>query len=138
MKKLQLTELIKEEIKNILSEESLKYKLLHDPESITEEDLIVKRDLDLQGTKITQLPDNLQVEDSLDLSYTKITQLPDNLKVNLNLYVENTKITQLPNNLQVRGYLWLQNTPLAEKYSKNQIRQMIKDKGGYVREGIKI
>jgi hypothetical protein len=116
----------------------LKWKLLNEPDSITEEDLMVKGNLDLKNTKITQLPDNLKVEGYLDLYDTKITQLPDNLKVEGNLYLNNTKITQLPDNLKVRGTLWLVVTPIAKKYSKDQIRQMIKDKGGYIKGDILI
>ena len=81
-----------------------KYKLLHDPNSIEEEDLIVKGDLDLSNTKITSLPNNLKVGGSLDLAYAPITSLPDNL--------------------QVGGYLYLYNTPISEKYTEEEIKQM--------------
>ncbi|WP_308586666.1 hypothetical protein, partial [uncultured Desulfovibrio sp.] len=37
--------------------------------------------LDLRGTQITALPDNLTVGGSLDLEGTQITALPDNLTV---------------------------------------------------------
>ncbi|MFP1844410.1 hypothetical protein ACLEDU_02385, partial [Lonsdalea quercina] len=37
--------------------------------------------LDLNGTGITSLPDNLSVGGGLDLSGTGITSLPDNLSV---------------------------------------------------------
>jgi len=114
----------------------LKWKLLHDFDSITEKDLIVKDNLYLSDAKITQLPDNLQVEGYLNLYNTKITQLPNNLQVEGYLALENTKITQLPDNLKVGGTLWLVATPIAKKYSKDQIRQMIKDKGGYLKGGI--
>ena len=130
----------------------LKAKLIYDPESITEKDLIIKGNLDLENSKITQLPDNLQVGGYLYLGNTPITQLPNNLQVRGNLRSANTlisqlpdnlqvggsldlyytKIAQLPNNLKVGGNLWLSNTPLSEKYSKEQIRQIIEDKGGYV------
>jgi hypothetical protein len=36
--------------------------------------------LDLEGTSITKLPDNLRVGGSLDLQGTQITELPSNLK----------------------------------------------------------
>ena len=116
----------------------LKWKLLHEPDSITEKDLIVKGDLDLKNTKITQLPDNLQVGGYLSLKNTKITQLPDNLQVEGWLNLENTKITQLPGNLKVGGTLWLVVTPIAKKYSKDQIKQIIEDKDGYVKGNIYI
>ena len=38
-------------------------------------------DVDLYGTKITALPDNLSVGGDLYLRHSEITALPDNLKV---------------------------------------------------------
>ena len=49
--------------------------------------------LDLSGTSITELPDNLTVGGVLDLSGTKITALPDNLTVGVGLDLSDTKIT---------------------------------------------
>jgi hypothetical protein len=74
----------------------------------------------------------------LNLRNTPITSLPDNLKVGGYLYLENTKITSLPDNLSVGGSLNLGNTPLSKKYTKEQIKQMIEDNGGYVKENIYI
>jgi hypothetical protein len=54
------------------------------------------------------------------------------------LYLKNTKITSLPNNLSVGGYLYLQNAPLSKKYTKEQIKQIIEDNGGYVKGNIYI
>jgi len=56
--------------------------------------------LDLHSTKITSLPDDLEVGGDLILSGTKITSLPDGLKVGENLYLYGTplagKITSHP------------------------------------------
>ena len=49
--------------------------------------------LDLEGTGITSLPDNLTVGGSLDLRGTGITSLPDNLTVGGSLYLRGTGIT---------------------------------------------
>jgi len=68
-------------------------------------------DLDLGGTQITALPDNLTVQGALYLSGTKITSLPDNLKVSGDLYLGGTQITALPDNLTVHGDLWINSTP---------------------------
>ncbi|MBQ8216454.1 MAG: hypothetical protein IJZ91_00680, partial [Oscillospiraceae bacterium] len=57
---------------------------------------MMKRDggsLDLRGTQITALPDNLTVGGSLDLRGTQITALPDNLTVGGWLYLSGTQIT---------------------------------------------
>ena len=49
--------------------------------------------LDLGGTGITSLPDNLTVGGSLDIRGTGITSLPDNLTVGGSLYLDGTGIT---------------------------------------------
>ena len=49
--------------------------------------------LDLSGTQITALPDNLTVGGWLDLSGTNITALPDNLTVGGSLYLSGTNIS---------------------------------------------
>ena len=92
----------------------------------------------LNNTPISSLPDNLKVGRNLILSNTPLTSLPDNLKVGGDLELFNTQITSLPNNLKVGGDLELRNTPLSKKYSKEEIRQMIEDKGGEVKGKIYI
>lgn len=70
-------------------------------------------DLDLSGTSIKMLPDNLTVNGFLDLSNTPITALPDNLTVGGSLFLSNTPITALPDNLTIGGWLDLSNTPIT-------------------------
>ncbi|MFP1759856.1 leucine-rich repeat domain-containing protein [Lonsdalea quercina] len=70
-------------------------------------------DLDLNGTSITSLPDNLSVGGYLDLNGTGITSLPDNLSVGGDLYLRGTGITSLPDNLSVGGYLDLEGTSIT-------------------------
>ena len=48
-------------------------------------DVIGDLDLDLTGTQITSLPDNLSVGGYLDLRGTEITSLPKDLKVKGNI-----------------------------------------------------
>ena len=64
-----------------------------------------KGNLNLRGTPIASLPDNLKVGGGLDLSDTSITSLPDSLKVDGNLY--------------------LINTPLSKSHTREQIKQMV-------------
>ncbi|WP_256185867.1 hypothetical protein, partial [Desulfovibrio desulfuricans] len=52
----------------------------------------------------------LDVEGSLDLRGTQITALPDNLTVGGYLDLRGTQITALPDNLTVGGYLDLEGT----------------------------
>jgi hypothetical protein len=131
------------------------YKLLNEL-PLSDEDLIIDGDLDLNNTKITSLPDNLHVggfldlsdtnitslpdnlhvEGNLSLSHTKITSLPNNLHVGGHLYVFNTKITSLPDNLHVKGNLYLLKTPLSKKYTKEQIKILIIQKGGTIGRNI--
>ena len=49
----------------------------------------------------------MNVTGSLDLSGTQITALPDNLTVTGSLYLSGTQITALPDNLTVGGWLYL-------------------------------
>ena len=130
MKKFELRQFIKEEISNILKEENI----------------IVPRNI--EGRKKTHIEQiNQRIQDyikggsqgDLDLRNNPITSLPNNLtKVGGYLDLYNTKITSLPNNLQVGGFLDLRNTTLSKKYSKDEIRKMIEDKGGYVKGKIYI
>ena len=83
------------------------------------DNLTVGGGLYLRGTGITSLPDNLTVGGSLDLSGTRITSLPDNLTVGGWLYLSGTGITSLPDNLTVGGGLYLSGTGIAHgKYNR--------------------
>ena len=108
-------------------------KLIHAPETLTKAALNVEGGLNLRNTKISSLPDNLTVGGPLYLKNTKISSLPDNLKVGRSLFLSFTQITSLPNNLTVGGNLYLRDTPLTKKYSEEQIRKMIEEKGGKVK-----
>ena len=79
----------------------------------TEGKIKVEEDLDLRGTGITSLPDNLTVGGWLDLSGTGITSLPDNLTVGCSLDLSGTGITSLPDNLTVGGSLDLRGTGIT-------------------------
>jgi len=127
------------------------YKLLNGL-PLSEDELTIDGDLDLTNTNITSLPDNLKVGGDLVLENSKITSLPDNLQVGGDLVLENSKITSfpdnlyvgefldirntkintIPDNLYVGGYLYLNYTPLSKRYSKEEIREMIEDMGGYL------
>ena len=70
--------------------------------------------VDLIGTNITSLPDNLYVGGYLDLYGIGIAKLPDNLHVDGGLNLANTAITSLPDNLHVGGYLDLRGTRITK------------------------
>jgi hypothetical protein len=101
------------------------------PESLTH----VGGILYLSNSKIKKLPDNLRkINDSLYLSETLIEFLPENLIVGGHLILSYSKIKKLPDNLKIYGDLFLYTTPLSEKYSRDEIKNMIK----YINGGISI
>ena len=77
------------------------------------DNLTVGGSLYIRGTAITSLPDNLTVGGWLDLEGTAITSLPDNLTVGGSLYISGTGITSLPDNLTVGGWLDIRGTAIT-------------------------
>lgn len=96
--------------------------------------LLVEGDVDLSGSDIATLPDNLtiigslialecarlsalpaglNIMNSLDLRNTPITSLPADIGVGLDIMLENTRLLSLPANLAVGGALDLEGTPIA-------------------------
>jgi len=70
-------------------------------------------DLNLNGTPIQSLPDNLEVGGDLYLRNTPIQSLPNDLKVGGYLDLRNTQIQSLPDNLKViRGALLLDDSQI--------------------------
>ena len=94
------------------------------------DNLTVHGSLDLNGTPITALPDNLKVGEDLYLDNTPITSLPDNLTVGEDLYLGGTKITSLPDNLTVSGNLYLRRTQYLDK---NNLPSSLVVKGGIIK-----
>ena len=91
-------------------------------------------DLDLDGSNIRKLPDNLYVKGSLGLDNCKqLTELPDNLHVGYLLWLVRTNISEIPNNLYVHGDLYINDTPLANKYTNQQIRDIVASTGGKIK-----
>ncbi len=95
-------------------------------------DLHVTGYLDLNKSKLTKLPNDLYVDGYLNLRYCQyLTELPDNLHVEGYLNLADCKqLTELPDNLYVGGDLGIYYTPIAQKYSSQEIREMITSKGG--------
>jgi len=90
------------------------------PDNIT----TVNGNLILRNSLIMFLPDNLTVNGYLDLSDTPITKLPNNLTVKSDLIINNTKIEELPSNLKPGKYFQLGYTPLSKKYTKEQFEKI--------------
>ena len=74
--------------------------------------LKVKDDLDISGTKITEIPNDCEFG-SLDISYTKITKLRDNLTLD-SLWAIESLLTELPKGLKVKDDLDISGTKITE------------------------
>ena len=92
---------------------------------LTEEELNVKGNLNLEESKITSLPKGLKVGGTLNLFKLKIKSLPEGLVVGGWLDIRYTKITSLPKGLKVGATLFIEKTALLE-YTNNELREMIK------------
>ena len=89
--------------------------------------------LNLISSTIKKLPDNLYVGNSLGLiDCTQLKKLPDNLHVGYHLYLNAVDITELPNNLYVGGNLFINMTPLADKYTDEEIKDIVTSTGGNI------
>lgn len=86
----------------------------------------------LIGASIQSLPNGLKVGGDFWLNNTHIQSLPNGLEVVKNLDLSGTPIQSLPNGLKVGGDLSLRNTPLSKKYTEEEIRKIIEDKGGFI------
>ena len=104
---------------------SFLWKLVND-EPLKDEELNIKGDLDLNYTGIRTLPKRLKVGGFLFLKdCSKLTSLPEGLEVEGWLDLENTPITSLPEGLKVHGDLYITDTAL-EAYTDKELREMVK------------
>jgi hypothetical protein len=101
-------------------------------------DLYVNGDLVLDGCQqLIKIPDDLYVEVDLALEHCQqLTELPDNLYVGGNLWLYYTKIEEIPDNLYVGGVLHIRDTPLANKYTNEEIIDIVTSTGGEIIGGI--
>ena len=88
--------------------------------------------LDLNDSTIRKLPNDLYVDKALILENCKqLTKLPNNLYVGGYLDLEGCEqLTKLPDDLFVGRNLFIYNTPLANKYTDEEIRDIVASKGG--------
>jgi len=93
----------------------------------------VSGSLYLSYTEIKSLPDGLTVGGNLVLNNTPIESLPTGLTVGGYLYLYDTLIKSLPKELKIKGQLFLKYTPLSKKYTKDEIKQIIINNGGSVK-----
>jgi hypothetical protein len=81
--------------------------------------------LDLYETKIESLGNLRSVGGWLDLRNSNIESLGNLRSVGGNLYLAYSEIKSLGNLQSVGGNLYLRVTPISEKYSEEEIRQMV-------------
>jgi hypothetical protein len=88
----------------------------------------------LMLSQIEKIPDNFTVNGYLDLDNCKnLESLPNGLKVKGFLDLRNTNLTSLPSDLEVGDALILYRTPIANRYTKEQIREMIPGVKGIIK-----
>ena len=87
--------------------------------------------LDLNDSKILELPEGLTVHGFLDLSGTPIKILPNNLTVGSTLWLYYTQIEEIPMNLNIGTNLRLYQSNLSV-INEDRIVQMIKERGGSI------
>jgi hypothetical protein len=86
---------------------------------------VFKGDLNLSFTKITSLPDELEVGESLSVYDTPLSSLPNGLKVGGGLHIHKTKITSLPSGLKVGSFLDLSNIEILSLPSGLKVRSFL-------------
>ena len=91
----------------------------------------VEGNLLLRGSKIKSLGNLTHVSGVLDLSKSDIKSLGNLTSVGGELDLSNSDIKSLGNLTHVGGHLDLENTPISEKYSEEEIRQMV-NIGGHI------
>jgi hypothetical protein len=103
-------------------------------DTLTEEDLNIKGDIDLSYTRIASLPDNLTISGYLFLrGCTKLRSLPNNLTVSIGVILYGcTNLERLGRNLSIGGGIILKDTAIARYYSREEIRDMHPGIGGSI------
>ena len=123
----------KETLKNIFNflekndnkNKPFKWKLLNNV-PLTEDELTIKGNLDLDDSEIKTLPEDLQVNGFLSLAESDIESLPEGLSIGRSLNLSYCKeITLLPKGLEVGWNLNIRGTKL-QKYTDDELREMIK------------
>lgn len=101
-------------------------------EPISDDDLNIKGNLDLERLNITSLPEGLYVGGDLNLGYCKnLTLLLEGLYVGGDLFVDHCyNLKSLPKGLKVGGDLYISNSSIVN-YSEEELRKMIEP--GYIK-----
>ena len=114
-------------------------------EPLTEKDLNIEGNLNLEALDIESLPNGLKVNGSAYFTFLNIKSIPDGFEVSRSLFLDSTDIESLPEGLKVGRHLYLQGSYVTslpkglevgenlyirdldlEKYSDEELREMIK------------
>jgi hypothetical protein len=131
----QYRRLIEQEEPEVLHIPSLKYfnndwnSLQEYLESEGNPPYTIGGDLKLSGSDIKNLGNLQSVGGYLNLSFSEIKSLGNLQSVGGHLDLEGTEIESLGNLQSVDGWLDLRNTPISEKYSEEEIMQMVQVDG---------
>ena len=87
------------------------------------------------NSKLEYIPDNFSVI-TINAISSELKFIPDNLTLLNDLVLNRTNVKSIPNNLKIGGNFHCGETPLQQKYTREQIKKMIEDKGGYVKGDI--
>ncbi len=90
------------------------YRLLHEADTLTKDELIVRGDLDLSGMHIQTLPEGLLIVGDLDLKDAVILGNLPPMTVRGSLELQGSNIMTLPEGLKVGKFLDIADTPLAD------------------------
>ena len=95
---------------------------------------LVTNDIHLERSNITKLPADLYVDGFLILANcTQLEKLPDKLYVKGSLYLEGCKeLINFPSKLYVGRNVLIGDTPLANRYTDEQIRDIVASTGGEI------
>lgn len=90
----------------------------------------IKGDLGVTRCKNLEVIEDVTIKNILDLNYSSVVTLK-NVTVD-SIFAEGTKLANFEN-VKINGTLYFSYSDLSKKYTSDQIRQMIKDGGGYIR-----
>lgn len=79
----------------------------------------------------TILPETMQGT-SIAFIDCDITQIPDNLTFPMFISIEGSTVAEIPKNMKTDGVFYCANTPLSRKFTAEEIKALITNRGGSV------
>ena len=82
------------------------------PFNILENEIIVYATIDLDGTLIHKIPNNLHIKGSLKLNNSNVEKLPNKLFIEERLFLQNSRIEEIPNDIFVEKSIYMDSNLL--------------------------